>query len=174
MIPARVTRLVSKWRKEEDVIRYDATPGQDLNREEVCSGKDGHVSGNEVFPNRALAALRRWRDAVPFQNVPDRLIGDLVAEIGERAGDPIVTPAFVLMGHADDQRFEFRSDARTSRVGTMLRAVELAGDEASIPGEDGFRFRNTGHLRQAFPSEPLADFGQRRALGSDSRRRPER
>ena len=34
----------------------------------------------------------------------------------------------------------------------------------SIPGEDGFRFRNTGHLRQTFPSEPLADFGERRAL----------
>ena len=46
-------------------------------------------------------------DAVPLQNVPDRLIGDLVAEIGERAGDPIVTPALVLLGHAEDQCFEF-------------------------------------------------------------------
>jgi hypothetical protein len=31
--------------------------------------------------------------------------------------------------------------------------------------KDGFRFRNTGHLRQTFPSEPLADFGERRSFG---------
>ena len=68
--------------KEEDVIRNETTPSQDLNREEVCTGKDGHVSGDEVLSSRTLAALRRWRDAVPLQNVPDRLIGDLVAEIG--------------------------------------------------------------------------------------------
>src|SRR5689334_20711366 len=110
-------------KKEEDVIRNESTPGQDLNREEVCSGKDGHVRGHEVFPSRALAALRRWCDAVPLQNVPDSLVRDVMAEIGERAGDPIITSAFVLLGHADDQRFEFRSDARTSRVGAMLRAV---------------------------------------------------
>src|SRR5690349_6937397 len=75
--------------KEEDVICNEATPSQHLNREEVCSGKDGHVSRDEVFPSRALAALRRWRDAVPLQDVPDRLIGDVVAEVGKRAGDPI-------------------------------------------------------------------------------------
>ena len=88
-----------------------------------------------------------------------------MAEIGESAGNAIVTPAFVLLGHAEDQRFEFRADAGTSRVGAMLRAVELAGDQTAIPGEDGFRFRNTGHLRQTLPPEPLADFGERRALG---------
>ncbi len=151
--------------KEEDVIRNQTTPGQDLNREEVCSGKDGHVSGDEVFPTRALAAPRCRRDAVPLQNVPDSLVRDVVAEVGERAGDPIVAPAFVLLGHADDQRFEFGSDTRTSWIRAMFRAVELAGDQTSIPGEDGFRFGNTGHLRQTFPSEPLADFGERRALG---------
>jgi hypothetical protein len=35
--------------KEEDVIRNETTPGQDLNGEEVCSGKDGHVGGDEVL-----------------------------------------------------------------------------------------------------------------------------
>src|ERR1041385_7372927 len=59
--------------KEEDVIRNETTPGQDLNREEVCSGEDGHVSGHELFPSRALAALRSWSDAVPLQHVSDSL-----------------------------------------------------------------------------------------------------
>jgi len=47
----------------------------------------------------------------------------------------------------------------------MLRAVELAGDQTAIPSQDGFRLRNTGYLRQTLPSEPLADFGESRALG---------
>src|SRR5690349_15513349 len=66
--------------KEEDAIRNETTPGQDFNREETCSGQDGHVSGDEDFPSRALASLGRWRDAVPLQNVPDSLIRDVVAE----------------------------------------------------------------------------------------------
>src|SRR4030095_9564723 len=87
--------------KEEDVIGNETTPSQDLNGEEVCSGKDGHVGGDEVLPSRALAAFRRRRDGVPLQNVSDRLIGDLMAEIGESASDAIVTPGFVLPGHAE-------------------------------------------------------------------------
>jgi len=39
-----------------------------------------------------------------------------MAEIGERANDAIVTPAFVLLGHADDERFDFWPDPRTSWV----------------------------------------------------------
>ena len=69
---------------------------------------------------QAVLWLRFGAGAMPLQNVPDRLIGELMAEIGESAGDAIVAPAFVLLGHAEDQRFEFRADARTSRVGAML------------------------------------------------------
>lgn len=76
----------------------------------------GHVCGNEVLPTCALAAFRRWRDTVALQGVSDRLIGELMAEIGESASNAIVTPAFVLLGHAKDERFDFRADARTSRV----------------------------------------------------------
>ena len=43
--------------KKEDVISNETTPGQDLSGEEVCSGKDGHVSGDEVLPSRGLAAF---------------------------------------------------------------------------------------------------------------------
>ena len=87
-----------------------------------------------------------------------------MAEIGESASEAIVTPAFVLLGHAEDQRFEFKADARTSRVGAMLRAVELAGDQTAIPGVDGFRFRNTGHLRPTLAPQSRANFGEGRAL----------
>jgi hypothetical protein len=108
----------------------------------------------------ALAAFRRWGDAVPLQNVPDRLVREWMAEIGESAGDAIVTPAFVLLGHADDESLDIGRNAWTSREGAMLRSVELAGDQTTIPSEDGFRLRNTGYLGQTLPPEPLADFGE--------------
>jgi hypothetical protein len=47
----------------------------------------------------------------------------------------------------------------------MLRAVELAGDQTAVPGQDRFRVRNTSHLRETLPPEPLADFGERRPFG---------
>jgi len=123
------------------------------------------MGADEVLPSGALAAFWRGRDAMTFQNVSDRLIRDLMAEVGESADDAIVTPALVLLGDAEDEGFEFVAEARTARVGTMLRAVELASDQPAIPGEDGFRFRNTGHLRQTLPPQPLANLGERKALG---------
>src|SRR3954453_22469040 len=97
-----------------------------------------------------------WR----FKMFSDCLIGELMAEVGQSAGNAIVTPAFVLLGHAKDQRFEFRADGRTSRVGAMLRAVELGGDQTAVPGQDRFRLRNTSPLRETLRPEPLADFGE--------------
>jgi hypothetical protein len=88
-----------------------------------------------------------------------------VAEIGESADDAIITPAFVFLRHADDECFDFRADTRTSRVGATIRAVELAGNQTSIPGEDGFRFGNTGYLRQTRPTQPAPDLSERGALG---------
>ena len=77
--------------EEEDVIGNETTPGQDLDGEEVCPGK----GGDEVPPTRILAAFRRWSDAVPLQNVSDRLIGDGIAEVRERADNAIVIPSLL-------------------------------------------------------------------------------
>jgi len=44
--------------KEEDVIGNETTPSQDLHGEEVCSGEDGHMRGDEGRPTRVLAAFR--------------------------------------------------------------------------------------------------------------------
>ena len=39
-----------------------------------------------------------------FRMFPIRLIQEGMAEIGESTDDAIVAPAFVLLGHAEDQR----------------------------------------------------------------------
>jgi hypothetical protein len=40
---------------------------------------------------------------VPLQNASDHLRRDMVTEIGQGAGDPILAPAGVLPGHTDDR-----------------------------------------------------------------------
>ena len=88
-----------------------------------------------------------------------------MTEVSERTRDAIVTPAFVRLSHADNQRFQFRAQAGTTGIRAVSRAVELAGDQPTIPGEDGFGFRNTSHFCEPLPAESRADFGERRALG---------
>jgi hypothetical protein len=100
-----------------------------------------------------------------FRMFSDGLSGDRVAEIGESAGDAIVPPAFVLLCHADDECFDFRPDARPARVGATIGAIELADNQPSIPGEDRFRFGNTGNLRPTAPTEPPADLSECGTLG---------
>ena len=68
--------------KEEDVIGDETAPGQDLNGEEVCSGKDGHVSGDEVLPIRALATFRRWRDAITYASNRAQLLFCITNQYG--------------------------------------------------------------------------------------------
>ena len=47
----------------------------------------------------------------------------------------------------------------------MLGAVELAGNEPAILGQDGLRFGDQGHLGQIFATETLADLSQCAPLG---------
>jgi hypothetical protein len=50
------------------------------------------------------------------------------------------------------------------RVGTMLGTVELAGNQTTIPGQDGLRLGDTGDLLQMLPPEALAILSQGAAL----------
>ena len=47
----------------------------------------------------------------------------------------------------------------------MLRAVELAGDQAPIPRQNRLGFGDTSDLRQMFPAQTLGDLCQGSALG---------
>src|SRR5215471_20447171 len=123
------------------------------------------MRSEEVLPGCVLAAFRRWRNAVASQNVSDGLPGDVVTEIGQGTGDPIVAPTGVLLGHTDDQRLGHRINARASWMGTMLRAVELAGDQTTIPGQNGVWLGNAGNLRELFSAKALRDLGERGSLG---------
>ena len=43
---------------------------------------------------------------MPFQNVGDRATREIVAEIGQGADNPCVTPIAILTRHLHDERFD--------------------------------------------------------------------
>src|SRR5262249_10291740 len=121
--------------------------------------------GDEVFPGGGLTPFWRGRNAVPPEHVSDSLVRDVVAEINEGASDPIVAPISVLLGHADDQPFDLRDDSRPARIRAMLRPIELAGDQTTIPAENGLGLGDTRYIGEELAAEPFANFSKRAALG---------
>jgi hypothetical protein len=102
--------------EEQYTIGHQTTPTEYLDREEVDSSQDRHVGLNELFPSRILAPYGRWLNAVPSEYVAHRLIGDMIAEIGQRAHDPIVAPAGILPRHPNDQRLQLRLDSWSAGI----------------------------------------------------------
>src|SRR5215813_10346547 len=62
--------------EEQDVVGHQATPSEDLYREEVDPSQHGQMRLDEFLPRRVLAPFRCRRDAMPLQDVPYSLIRD--------------------------------------------------------------------------------------------------
>ena len=101
-----------------------------------------------------------------FEDVAHGLIADLVAQMGQGAGNAIVAPAAIFLGHLDDQVFQFFIDTGTSRRLALAGAIEFVGGEFALPGEDGVRLDDMGDFFQGF----LARAFCRSRTRSDARR----
>src|SRR5215469_12777740 len=68
--PGQIDAAALQMDEEQNVVGHQATPSQDLYREEVDPGQHGQMRLNEFLPCRVLAPLRCRRDAMPLQDVP--------------------------------------------------------------------------------------------------------
>jgi hypothetical protein len=151
-------------KEEKHVIGSQPSPGQYFNGEEIGAGEDRHMRRDEFFPGRRLAALGGWCDPVALQHVADGLSGNLMTEIGQCAGDPIITPAGVFTCHPYNECFHIGRNTWAPGIRTLLRAIELLRNQPPVPGQNGGRFGRAGNLGQILTAEAFADFGQRRSL----------
>jgi len=171
--PARVRMSVNpadpcptalQFDKEQNVVRHQASPGQHLNREEIGSSEHVHMPADELLPSGRLTPIWRRCDVVAAKDVTEGLVREPMAQVGRRADDAVVTPARVLASDTDDQRFHLGCHPGSARIGTVFGTIELAGDEAPIPIENGVRLGCAGHLFQPFASQTFPDLGQRAPL----------
>jgi hypothetical protein len=77
--------------KEHDV-GHESSQREDLYSERIGAGQHCKVSPNELCPGRRPLALRRGRYTVTAQNIADRLITDMISQIGQRPDNPVITP----------------------------------------------------------------------------------
>src|SRR5215469_2703972 len=77
--PGQTDTAVLQVNEEQDVVRHQAAPSEDLDREEIEAGQHGQMRLNEFLPRRVLAPLRCRRDAMTLQDVPYSLIRGLAS-----------------------------------------------------------------------------------------------
>jgi len=69
-----------------------ASNGPHFDRREVDRGQDVPVGFDEGLPRCLSFAIRCWFDTVLLEDIADRLVGDVVAQVGQGALDAIVAP----------------------------------------------------------------------------------
>ena len=97
--------------EEQDVVSGKTSPGEHFDCEEVGACQDGHVGGDEILPGCVLAPLGCRLDPVSAEDIAHSLIGNRVADISQGSCDPVVSPAGVLSGEADNELFHFGLDS---------------------------------------------------------------
>jgi hypothetical protein len=88
--------------EKQHVIGHQVVQRQHLRGQEVGSSQRRQIDPNESRPGCRAFALWRGRQSVALQDIADRLIADLVPQIGQRPRNPVITPVTVLLGHAND------------------------------------------------------------------------
>jgi hypothetical protein len=92
------------------------------------------------------------------------MTADIMSQIRQRPGDPVIAPVTVLLGHANDQLLNLCLDSRSARAATGLGAIEFAGDELAVPGQDGVWPGYIGHLGKSLAAQSMTDLAQRGSL----------
>src|SRR5262245_8729292 len=121
-----------KMDEKQHVVGRQPAQRQHLRREKVGPRQQRQVGPNEGLPCGRALALRCRRQSVTSQNISHRLIGNLIPEIGQGADNPVIAPGAVLLGHANNQFLNCPLDPGSAWA-SMLRAIELARDEPSVP-----------------------------------------
>jgi hypothetical protein len=70
----------------------------------------------------------------------------------------------MLLSHPHDQRPPLLIDLRPPQSLPWLGAVTLLGHECAVPGQNGIRLHDRGHLLQGLLPQLLADLGEDFAL----------
>jgi hypothetical protein len=102
---------------------------------------------------------------VTAQHIADRLIGDVISQIGERPDNPVIAPGAIFLRHTDNQFFNVLVNARPARGSPRRRSIEFASDKPSVPRKNCVRRRGGRYLAEGFAAKSMADLAERRTIG---------
>jgi hypothetical protein len=145
--------------QEEEERRYQPAPTPYLGGEKVGGHEDIHVDMDEFPPGCGLLALRGRGDPVAFQDVPHRLVTDVIAQVGQGALNAVIPPRAILAGHPHHQVFDLLVDTRTANRRARLGGVNLLVGKGTVPGEDCIGLRNGGDFCQGLSPKLLTKLG---------------
>ena len=142
---------------DEDVERSQTVSRPYFHGGEV-DGRDGIPVGlKECFPGGLVLANWCRFDAVLLEDVSDRAVGNLVAEISEGPLDTVVAPSGVFLGKAENESSHAIGNRRSSRSSPpALAVVPFRGDEASVPAQNRVWCHDGGQLGERLAPMGLA------------------
>jgi hypothetical protein len=97
---------------------------------------------------------------VPLQDVPHRLATDRVAQMLQGAGNPVIAPAAIFLCHTHHQGLQLLVDLRPTQRLPLPGTIELLRHQPAVPGQNGIRLHDRGHLCQCLLAQALADLSQ--------------
>jgi len=98
---------------------------------------------------------------MPFQNVPDCVVCEIVAQVGQCSLYPSISPGAILLSHADSQSGDFVISWRPARTPTWT--LRVLNNQFSVPRQQSFRRGDRCHLPQRLAAK-LFSFGQSPSL----------
>lgn len=146
--------------EHQHVVGRQSASRPNFRREEIHGRQRFKMRADELLPRHPLSALRCRRQVVPLEDVRHGLVADFVAQIADGTHNPPVAPTPILPGKLQHQFFDLRRRRRTAHRRSVLRAVELHGNEFTVPTKNGLVANNLRHFLQRFPAKSPANFGQ--------------
>jgi hypothetical protein len=158
-----VSQVDDKYRVERD----QASPRPHFRCEEIRPSNTAPVRLHKRLPRRR--ALRHRRQSRRFQNPANRRSPHTMADIGERALDPRVSPRRILCCHAQDELTDL--EQHTSWSG-FPGVRPLPGDQLTMPPQQRVRGNDRGNLAQRRTTESVRQGGQPAAIVVRKTQRP--
>ena len=91
-----------------------------------------------------------------LQDIGNRRVANLVADLGELALNPVATPGGILLGKLQSQIDNHLADSWPSLFFLSIRIVPFGGEQLSMPTEDGVRREQSANLIQQLSTEGLS------------------
>ncbi len=149
----------------QHIIGHQAMPRRHLDGEEVRSGHHLPVQLQELRPaHTALPTLRRGFHVMTAQDVPHGNFIDLMPQIRQGPLDAPIAPGRILLGHLDREPLDLLHHGWPPELCAARAPVELLGDEAAVPAEEGLRGSERGDFLQALAPEWVSSRGETAAF----------